>query len=280
MRKPLSKIWMPLIQQLSGSPLLRKNYEFFSRVPVVGPILRKFLRFALPSDTLIWAVIRSGPGKGLWIHLNPRFEMEYLEGNYESAVWRILQSHLKPDTVLYDVGAHIGLFSLIAARDLGVPGSVFVFEPDPANLRRIEEHASRNRLHALGIIPKAAWFLDGRMKFQRACSQSSMNRGAIAEDNSATSESTIEVETVTLDSFGREHALPTIVKIDVEGSEAAVLRGSEEIFRSAKPVVICEVHHPQAASDVTQWLRARGYVFEWVEDYEKFPRHLFAKYVG
>jgi FkbM family methyltransferase len=271
---------MPLIQQLSALPPLRKSYEFLIRVPMVGPILQKSLRFVLPSNFLVWAVISSGPGKGLWIHLNPRFEMEYLEGNYESAVWKILQSHLKPGTVLYDVGAHIGLFSLIAARNLGVQGSVFVFEPDPTNLRRIEEHASRNGLGALGIIPKAAWFIDGRMKFQRACSQSSMNRGAIAEDNSAAGESTIEVETVTLDSFGREHALPSIIKIDVEGSEAAVLRGSEGIFQSAKPVVICEIHHAQAASDVTHWLRARGYVFEWVEDHDQFPRHLYANYVG
>jgi FkbM family methyltransferase len=279
MRKPLSKVWMSLIQQLSGSPLLRKSYQFLSRIYVVGPTLKKCSRFALPSDFLIWAVIRSGPGKGLWIHLNPRFEMEYLEGNYEPTVWRVLQSHLKPGAVFYDIGAHIGLFSLIAARNLGVQGSVFVFEPDPSNVRRIEEHASRNRL-ALGIIPKAVWFTDGRMKFQRACFQSSLNRGAIAGDNLAAGESTIEVETVTLDSFGREHELPSIIKIDVEGSEAAVLQGSEGIFRSVKPVVVCEIHHAQAASDVTRWLQARGYVFEWVEDYEQFPRHLFAKYVG
>jgi FkbM family methyltransferase len=280
MRKPLSKSWVSLIQQLSGSPLLRKSYEFLIRVSIVGPILQKFLRFALPSDTLVWAVIRSGPGKGLWIHLNPRFEMEYLAGNYEPTLWRVLQSHLTPGAVFYDVGAHIGLFSLIAARNLGVQGSVFVFEPDPSNVRRIEEHASRNRLDALEIIPKAVWFTDGRMKFQRACFQSSMNRGAIAEDNSAASESAIEVETVSLDSFGSEHPLPSIIKIDVEGSEATVLRGSEGIFRSAKPVVFCEIHHAQAASDVTRWLEARGYVFEWIEDRQQFPRHLFAKYVG
>ena len=68
---------MPLIQHLAASRVLRKSYEFLSRVPVVGPSLRKLLRFVLPSESLVWALIRSGPGKGLWVHLNPRFEMEY-----------------------------------------------------------------------------------------------------------------------------------------------------------------------------------------------------------
>ena len=70
-----------------------------------------------------------------------------------------------------------------------------------------------------------------------------------------------------------------MIKINVEGA-AAVLRGSERIFRSAKPVVICEIHHAQGASDVTNCLQARGYVFEWVEDHEQFPRQLFGEYVG
>lgn len=73
---------------------------------------------------------------------------------------------------------------------------------------------------------------------------------------------------------------PTLIKIDVEGSEAAVLQGSEEIFRSAKPILVCEIHHEQASTEVTHWLQARGYTFEWLESLMEFPRHLFAKYVG
>jgi hypothetical protein len=110
--------------------------------------------------------------------------------------------------------------------------------------------------------------------------QSSMNRGVLAGDDSAVRESTIEVETTTLDAIGEEYALPSLIKIDVEGSEAAVLRGGEGIFRSAKPLLVCEIHHEQASSDVTSWLRARGYMFHWLESSTKFPRHLFAKYVG
>jgi FkbM family methyltransferase len=271
--------WKSVVQQLSTSLPLRKIYAFANRVPILGSALKNFSRTAIPSDTLVWTSIRSGPGKGLWIHLNPRYEMEYLEGGYEAPVERILLSNLRPGTVFYDVGAHIGVFSLIAARNLGAQGSVFVFEPDPSNVRRITEHASRNQLDSMRIIPKAVYSTVGRLRFQRANFQSSMNRGVLLED-AAAEISTIEVETITLDAIAREHALPSLIKIDVEGSEAAVLQGSEEIFRSAKPLIVCEIHHEQASSDVKRWLLARGYEFQWLESSTEFPRHLFAKYVG
>jgi len=269
--------WMSVVQQLSTSLPLRKIYSFANRVPILGSALKNFSRTAIPLDALVWASIRSGPGKGIWIHLNPRYEMEYLEGGYEAPVERILLSNLRPGTVFYDVGAHIGVFSLIAARNLGAHGSVIVFEPDPSNVRRIKEHASRNQLDAIQIIPKAVCSTVGRLRFQRASFQSSMNRGVLVED-AAAEVSTIEVESITLDAIAREHALPSLIKIDVEGFEAAVLQGSEEIFRSAKPLLVCEIHHEQASSDVKRWLLARGYEFQWLESSTEFPRHLFAKY--
>src|SRR6266576_3338234 len=251
--------WMSVVEQLSTSLPLRKFYTFANRVPILGSALKNFSRAAIPSDALVWTSIHSGPGKGLWIHLNPRYEMEYLEGGYEAPVERILLSNLRPGTVFYDVGAHIGVFSLIAARNLGVRGSVFVFDPDPSNVLRIKEHVSRNQLDTIQIIPKAACSTVGRLRFQRDSFQSSMNRGVLVEDASAAEESTIEVESTTLDAVAREHVLPSLIKIDVEGSEAAVLQGSEEIFRSGRPLLVCEIHHEQASSDVTEWLRARGY---------------------
>jgi FkbM family methyltransferase len=270
--------WMSVVERLSTSLPLRKIYAFANRVPILGSALKNISRVAIPSDALVWTSIRSGPGKGLWIHLNPRYEMEYLHGDYEAPVGRILLSNLRPGTVFYDVGAHIGMFSLIVARSLGAHGSVFVFEPDPSNVRRVKEHASRNQLDAIRIIPKAAWSTIGRLRFQRASFQSSMNRGVLVGGTSAAEESTIEVESITLDAVAREHALPSLIKIDVEGSEAAVLQGSEEIFRSAKPLLVCEIHHEQASYDVTRWLVARGYKFLWLESSTEFPRHLFATY--
>lgn len=271
--------WTLVFQELSTSSLMRRIYNLAARIPILGSALRHFSRAAIPSDALVWASIRSGPGKGLSILLNPRYEMEYLEGNYEAPVEQVLLSNLRPGAVFFDVGAHLGVFSLIAARNLGVQGSVFAFEPDPSNVLRITEHIVRNRLDAIRIIPKAVSSADGRLRFQRACFQSSMNRGVLVEDALVADESTIEVESVTLDRIAREHAFPSLIKIDVEGSEASVLHGSEEIFRSAKPVLVCEIHHEQASTDVTRWLLERGYSFQWLETSSEFPRHLFAKYV-
>src|SRR5882724_1758587 len=177
--------WMTAVQRLSTSRRLQKMYAAANRVPVLGSVLRNLSRVALPNDALVWASIRSGPGKGLSLRLNPRFEMGYLEGDYEAAVERVLLSNLRPGTVFYDVGAHIGVFSLVAARNLGVQGSVFAFEPDPSNVRRIKEHVARNQLDAIRIIPKAVSSTNGRLRFQRASFQSSMNRGVLVEDASA-----------------------------------------------------------------------------------------------
>src|SRR5260370_17057208 len=147
---------MSVFQQVSTSSPLRKIYTLANRVPILGSALKNFSRTAIPSDALVWKSIRSGPGKGLWIHLNPRYEMQYLEGDYEAPVEQVLLPNLRPGTVFYDVGAHIGVFSLIAARNLGVQGSVFAFEPDPSNVRRIKEHVARNQLNTIRIFPKAA----------------------------------------------------------------------------------------------------------------------------
>jgi FkbM family methyltransferase len=271
--------WKKRIQRLSIYKPFRKTYDIARGFPVLGSALKRFSSVAVPTDARVWVTIPSGPGNGLWLHLNPRFETEYLEGNYEPAIERILLSHLRPGGVFYDVGAHIGVFSMIAARCVGPNGSVFAFEPEPLNFRRIEQQASRNWLdERIRVIPKAAWSSKGRLHFQRGTS--STNTGAIAEGASAAEQSAIEVETVTLDDIAREYVFPTLIKIDVEGAEAAVLRGSVEIIRSAKPLLICEIHHEQASIDVIRWLQSHGYVFEWLDNRAKFPRHVLAKFGG
>jgi len=120
------------------------------------------------------------------------------------------------------------------------------------------------------------WSSGGRLRFERASAKSSFNQGVVATEQVKISADMIDVEAITLDDFSHSHASPDLIKIDVEGAEAAVLRGSEQIFKAKSPLLICEVHHEEALREVAQWLVDRNYSLQWLGDSPNLPRHLVA----
>jgi FkbM family methyltransferase len=268
--------WRARLQEITGLKAIRRAYSLVSGFPVLQNAARRVARAVIPPNTLVWLRISGGLGEGFWVHLDPRFEMIYADGKYETPMQKMLSRYLKPGDVFYDIGAHIGIVSLFGARLVGNAGTVFAFEAEPDNTGRIEEHVARNGLSQIQVISRAVWSSSGPLRFSRASSQSSRNQGAVATGQPAEGENTIELPAVTLDDFVKEHSLPALIKIDVEGGEAEVLRGGESVFMKAKPVVICEVHHAQAALDVKKWLEDRNYAIEWLEDAGSFPCHLVA----
>ena len=265
------------IQQLSRSQSLRRLYARLRSTPV-GPSLHWLVQSVLPPETRIWVPISDGAGSELWAHIDPRFEIDYADEKYEAPIQKVISECLETGGVFYDVGAHIGILSMFAARLVGKQGSVFAFEADPQNAKRIGEHVSRNELGQLQIVPCAVWSSTRSLQFERASAHSSRNQGAVVAGSSANGGNTIEVEAVALDDFVKSHPSPTLIKIDVEGAEIDVLRGSEEIFAQTRPIVICEVHHEKAEQEVTRWLSEKDYRFEWLENWRHFPRHLLAKW--
>ena len=270
-------MWNALVVQLSRSRNARHLYTALGGIPILGGLLRRLVRGRVPIEKNVWLRISGGLGQGLWAHLDPRFEMDYAGGEYEPPIQQALSKHLKTGSVFYDVGAHIGIVSLFAARLVGSKGAVFAFEADPQNAGRIEEHVRRNKFDQIQVVPCAVWSSGGRLRFKRALAQSSRNQGALASDGDASSENTIEVDAIALDDFVQGHQPPSLVKIDVEGAEAGVLLGCDKLFAQRKPALICEVHCRQAADDVTRWLREKAYTFEWLEDPERLPCHLLAR---
>jgi FkbM family methyltransferase len=264
------------IQRFGRWQSVRRLYARLSVAPLVGPALRRLVREVIPSETRVWLQISDGLAKGLWVNLDPRYETSYADGQYEPVIQQVLSQHLRSGSVFYDIGAHIGVVSMYGAQLVGISGRVFAFEAAPENASRIEEHLAHNSLPQIRMIPCAVWSSGGRVRFERAPAQSSRNGGAVATLSAAQRNDTIEVDAVALDDFALGNPLPTVVKIDVEGAEADVLRGGEEVFRRAKPVLICEVHHRPAAEDVARWLGERAYEFDWLEDTPQFPRHLLA----
>src|SRR5260370_37638450 len=130
---------MPEFTDRLANLLLRFAPSFggLRRVPVLGNFLSWIGRKLVPRDSLVWVQIQHGPSAGLWIRLNPRTGQNVQKGIGEPQVQKALMDHLRPGMTFYDVGANIGVFSLMAARLVGPEGRVISFEADPEIAARL-----------------------------------------------------------------------------------------------------------------------------------------------
>ena len=148
----------------------------------------------------------------------------------------LLRRLVRPGMRVLDVGANVGLYSLLMAELTGESGSVLAFEPEPNLYAMLAANCARNAARNVTAVPHALGSANGRVAFQRSCFNSGDNR---LGENSAAHES-VEVEVVRFDDFAPEAVLD-FIKIDVQGHELEVLAGMERaIARSAKLRVLFE----------------------------------------
>lgn len=156
---------------------------------------------------------------------------------------------------VWDVGANIGWFALLAARHTQ---RVLAIEPSESNHRHIRDNMRRNGL-AVTIIDAAVAEAPGYARFDSSDSRT----GHLDQHGDRL------VRLVTLDALAEEHGQPDLIKLDVEGAEVAALRGATRVL-SAGTSVICECHHTQ--TQVTDLLEAAGYRVEVIEMPDVAPR--------
>jgi FkbM family methyltransferase len=229
----------------------------------------------------VWVQVQPGLSQGMWMQLRLPSEGVYWRGTHEPEVQNAISVAMRPGTVLYDVGAHLGSIALGSARVVGELGRVVAFDGDPENVLRLRENASRNGLEdRLQVVHAAVWSCTQRdgITFRRG--RTVRSQGGVEVDGIrpvAGSGEVIHVLTVTLDEFvAAGGPVPHLVKIDVEGGENQVLRGGAKLFASERPLIIAEIHHQQAAEQVSGWLEEYSYGSEWKTPPEGFPRYLFA----
>lgn len=169
---------------------------------------------------------------------------------------------MEPSTsVLWDVGANIGLYSTFAAAK-GV--SVVAFEPSIANLEVLQENCLRNGLADLLLVAPVA--VSGEVEVLRAeVPIRKLGRGASTPYLVSLSQqgSIVELSTLalTLDSARElfDLAPPTHLKIDVDGGEEAVLRGGSSILAEVRSVLIEVADNPESQIAVSSMLSGLGF---------------------
>ena len=155
---------------------------------------------------------------------------------------RFLWRNLKPGDVFLDIGAHHGVYSIVAAKRLGTNGTVVAFEPSSREYRRLRLHLRLNRLRWV----RAERSLLVRQPLTRTFFQitsGDTTRGGLRPPASSDRVSEISVETTRLDDYVSQFPLKRVdlVKLDVEGGEREVLEGASLVLTKFRPIFICEV---------------------------------------
>ncbi len=227
------------------------------------PFVRAFIRFTPPSSAkenlwqrvvdpyLAWRDHRfvAGTRAGLMAGTTSDILQQYLYyfGNWEPHVTGFIRRRLQPGDGFVDVGANIGYFSLFAARQVGPTGRVVSVEASPEIFASLAANLTRNgsNIRALNF---AASDQPGRLELF-AGDDGNCGSSTIAGAPGATAK--FEVEAAPLDTLlaPDEIAKARLIKVDVEGAEAAVVAGMRSLLtqgRSDREFIV-EIHPDRLA---------------------------------
>jgi len=177
-------------------------------------------------------------------------------GRYEEKTTQLVQRLIKPGMVVVDVGAHVGYYTLLAARAVGPFGKVYAFEPEPHNHALLLKNIELNRYGNIVVEEKAVSCRNGRSTLYLTALDSGRHSLHL---HSSQGRGHIPVATMTLDGFFESEGWPRVdlIKIDVEGSEKDVLDGMERLFQKSNALTMILEFNPSllqsAGVDVHQF---------------------------
>ncbi len=151
-------------------------------------------------------------------------------GEYESVTTSVLKKYLTPSMKCVDVGANIGYYTLLMARNSEV---VWAFEPEEKNYKDLLENIKLNHFQNIIPINRAVGAI-GEVKNLYVSSEESGEHSLVSKRHC---KSTTKVEVVTLDSMIKQRI--DVVKIDTEGYDFNVLLGAKRLL-STHPLLITE----------------------------------------
>ncbi len=187
----------------------------------------------------------------------------------ESFPFAMLHHLVRPGDVVYDCGANLGLYDRFLVATLGA-GRVVAFEPSPENRHFLAANLALGGIaDRVTVLPMALADEDGIAEFQvddvqtTSGTLSKVTGGEPSEGrrNLRLAPRTDQVLCRRLDTVVSEEKLPPpdVIKIDVEGAEAFVLRGAAGILRERRPRLVVELHGAAVAREVLGLLFDQGY---------------------
>jgi FkbM family methyltransferase len=196
----------------------------------------------------------------------------YYQGYSESEVAEFVKNFLKKGMVFYDIGAHIGEYTLLAAYLVGPTGEVHAFEPNSEIFQLLARNVKMNKFSNVKLNNYIVCDQDGEgeLEIYRDPSLSSLKiEGKPPRLCRRELQKIIKVPSVCLDSYwAKSRRKIDLVKVDVEGAEFLVFKGARKIMELPKdeaPVWIFEYRRENYArfgcscGDILDFFKMHGY---------------------
>lgn len=222
--------------------------------------IRSVLNRAAPSG-LTEVIVAAGALKGARLQLDLQLEKDYWLGTYETDLQQTVADLVQPGAVAYDVGANIGYISLLLARAVGEQGRVFSFEALPANLERLRHNLALNPFGDRVQVVAAAVSADSQPIRFLVGPSGAMGKAEGSAGRSLAYADALEVSGISLDDFvyRGENPPPDAIKMDIEGGEVLALQGMTRLLDEARPLILLELHGPEAARVAWETLTQADY---------------------
>lgn len=222
---------------------------------LLGAILR-FPLLLVPRGAV--SRIRSGPLNG-WMWIAGSAPHGCWLGTYERHVQRLFCDRIRPGDVVFDVGANVGFFSLLASKLVGPTGQVYAFEPFPRNLDYLGRHLRMNDVRNVVVQSLAIAATTGVARF---------GDGENASQGRLTDVGELQVQTASLDDLIAKTIVrtPTFIKMDIEGAESEALRGAPTLLASTGLTIVLSTHGHEQHEQCWSVLQKAGFDLELLRD--------------
>ena len=168
----------------------------------------------------------------------------YRYGFHEENLTKMILEYLKPGMTFFDIGAHIGYFTMLASYIVGEKSMVHSFEPTPNTYEVLIQNIKRKNVitNNCAVFSKETFirFNDYGLKYSafNTFKKARLDESILKNLNPIS----VKVKTVTLDKYVKmEKCKPDFIKIDVENAELEVLQGAKDTIKKFHPIISIEV---------------------------------------
>jgi FkbM family methyltransferase len=231
---------------LFGNPAWRKR-------PIATAV--RFLTWLARKNIGAWryAVLPYDGGRSrIRIDLRSRFGFMTYTYGVEDPDLTLVGSLLEPGDIFIDGGAHVGMFTLVAAARVGPSGKVLAFEPAPAARSQLMQNLALSRFPWVEVSAQALADRAGARDFV-SFSNDAWGSSSFAPPPEFAGGCVETVETTTLDEViaPEDRMRVRLVKLDLEGAEHAALRGAQSLLQDVHPDFLVELEPEHLARQGT-----------------------------